>query len=207
MPRFRWAETRVNENCGEKGPVPREFGLLSPRKMGINVGTQVGIYAPRHAPRSFPLKGESSGGFMLRGTHSAHSRAKGNQAGIQTTIAELAACSLGPPLSRGRAGVSLCVVLHGRAWPCRWGIHAPRHTLRSFPRKGGSSGNPGRNCKVGGVPHWVPAFAGTSGSLLVSPSSWPGLAGQGGDSCPTPNPDHGCKVPSGSQLSPERTSS
>src|SRR4029077_14585702 len=25
MPRFRWAETKVNENCGEKGPVPQVF--------------------------------------------------------------------------------------------------------------------------------------------------------------------------------------
>src|SRR4029077_15291948 len=25
MPRFRWAATKVNENCGEKGPVPQVF--------------------------------------------------------------------------------------------------------------------------------------------------------------------------------------
>jgi hypothetical protein len=28
MPRFRWAETKVNENCGEKGPVPHVLAVI-----------------------------------------------------------------------------------------------------------------------------------------------------------------------------------
>jgi hypothetical protein len=61
MPRFRWAETRVNENCGEKGPVPQvlarhprakaySFVILSPWR-GAELFLLAGaIYRPAVVP-------------------------------------------------------------------------------------------------------------------------------------------------------------
>src|SRR4029077_3031936 len=61
MPRFRWAESRVNENCGEKGPVPPEsaryprakadsFVILSPWR-GAELFLLAGaIYLPAVVP-------------------------------------------------------------------------------------------------------------------------------------------------------------
>jgi hypothetical protein len=116
MPRFRWAETRVNENCGEKGPVP-----------------QVSAPYPRAKAYSFVILSPWRGAelFLLAG------------AIYRPAVVPAKAGTHNPGLNRPK-GRLLCTIsseLH--VLPIRHSCQAARFTVPlSSPRKRGPS-NPG----------------------------------------------------------------